>query len=49
MLKFRYKSLGIVAALAAGLALSAPAAAAIPRPAPVHLQNALLTADDLPG
>jgi len=52
MLKFRYKSLGIVAALA-GFAIYAPAAgAASPtalRPGPVHLQDALLTAADLPS
>jgi hypothetical protein len=73
MLKFRYKSLRIAAALMAGLAVPAavaapamagvavPAAAAAPaataalpepaavvHPAPAHLQNALLTAADLP-
>jgi hypothetical protein len=53
MLKFRYNSLGIVAAVVAGLAIFVPAADASPpaalRPGPVHLQDALLTAADLPS
>ena len=56
MLKFRYKSLGMVAAVMAGLAIFVPAADAAPpgRPValhsgPVHLQDALLTAADLPS
>jgi hypothetical protein len=61
MLKFRYKSVRIAPALMAGIALSAmvagPAANAAPldrsaaavHPGPVHLQDALLTAADLPS
>ena len=48
MLKFRYKSLWMVSALMAGIAILPPAAAA-GLPGPVHLQDALLTAADLPS